>query len=125
MKKILTLLLCTMLYVSLSAQNNQAKYYLIKSGYLKTEYSGNVIGTRELWWDNYGAKSCEVVKTTTTTKIFGMSNTEKTHAATIRKGSKYWSINYIDNSGVRGNLDKVIEDTENMSEEDLREMGEM
>ena len=124
MKKILTLFLCTILFISLNAQNNQAKYYQIKSGYLKTEYSGNTIGTRELWWDNYGAKSCELVKTTTTTKFFGMSNTKKAHAVTIRKDSKYWSINYIDKSGVKGNIDEVIEDTEDISEDDLKKMGE-
>lgn len=113
-----------MFFSSLSAQNSEAKYYQLKSGYLKTEYTGNTTGTRELWWDDYGAKSHEVLRTTTTTKLFGMSSIDEVHMLNIRDGAKYWSINYNENSGVVGNVDDVMEVTEGMSEKELQELGE-
>lgn len=101
MKKTLFIILfaaaCT---VWVTAQ--QAKKYAMKSGYLKLELSGNTVGTREIWWDNYGQKSAEYEQSTTTTKILGMKSTEDKDVLTIIVNDQFWTINYIENSGLKG-----------------------
>jgi hypothetical protein len=109
MKKILfTIFLTAMFTVLATAQ--QAKKYALKSGYLKLELSGSTVGTREIWWDNYGQKTAEREKSITTTKMLGMKNTEQKDALTIIVDNQFWTINYLDNSGLKGIVPNFADD---------------
>ncbi|SMO80386.1 hypothetical protein SAMN06265379_10840 [Saccharicrinis carchari] len=90
--------------IGLNVQAQEAKTYLIKSGYIKYQLSGSTKGTKELWWDDYGRKTCETEKSTTTTKMFGIKNTEEKHATTVIVKDKFWVADYIDNMGSKGRV---------------------
>ncbi|TRX71312.1 hypothetical protein [Carboxylicivirga sp. M1479] len=100
--KNLLLLLC--LLISVGTQAQQAKQFLLKSGYVKLELTGNSIGVKELWWDNYGQSSSELMKYTTTTKVFGIKSVEETHSLTIVKDGKFWVRDYINGTATKGEV---------------------
>ncbi|WP_319590530.1 hypothetical protein [uncultured Draconibacterium sp.] len=101
MKKIIILVLAI---ISLNGFAQEAKKYAIKSGYIKYELTGNTTGTKELWWDDYGLKSCEREKSTTTTKMFGIKNTEEKDMCTVLVKDKFWVADYIEGTGTNGTM---------------------
>ncbi len=126
MKRILfTILSIFIILVSINAQNNQeVNRYAVKSGYLKMELSGSTTGTRELWWDDYGEKTCEIEKSETTVNMFGMKNTDKTHMLTINDGDTYWTVDYINNEAYKGNIemyDAAQQFSDSMTDEEREE----
>lgn len=119
MKKILIILVAVFSVTALQAQ--EAKKYVVKSGYIKLELSGNTEGTKEIWWDDYGAKTRELEKSTTTTKMFGIKNVEEKHMLTILDKGTYWTVNYIEEEGYTGKVqgyDDAQEIANSMSEAD-------
>lgn len=82
----------------------EAHRYELKSGYIKLVLNGSSVGTRELWWDDYGNISREVEKSKSTTKRFGISSMTETHTLLIINGEKYWSVNYINNYATTGTI---------------------
>lgn len=98
------LTLCLVIAFAVNLQAQQAKRYAIKSGYLKLELNGSSKGTREIWWNNYGANTRELEKSTTIVKILGMKSTEETHQLTITSGNKFWKVDYVENSGITGSI---------------------
>jgi hypothetical protein len=126
MKKVLLIVLCTLIAVSAQAQQKQ-KRFLIKSGHIKYELTGNTTGTKEMWWDDYGDKTCETVNSVTVTKIFGMKSESKSKTKTIIIKDKFWAINYLDESASKGTVpyyEESHEMVEDMTEEELRQWGE-
>ena len=120
---LLTFLVVTMLSAITSAQ--QAKKYAVKSGYMKLELSGSTVGIREIWWDNYGQKTAEREKSTTTTKMLGMKSTEQKDALTIIVNNQFWSINYIETTGMKGVVPNFANDMNmySMSEKEQQEFA--
>ncbi|OQX80562.1 MAG: hypothetical protein B6D64_02985 [Bacteroidetes bacterium 4484_276] len=111
----------------MTTQAQNVKTYAIESGHLNIELSGNTVGTRELWWDDYGQKTCELEKSTTTTKVFGMKDVVETHKLTIIVKDKFWTVDYIDNSGVKGTVPYYNEGQEyvgDMSEKEQQEFAD-
>lgn len=126
MKKSLLILLCILIAVSAQAQQKQ-KRFLLKSGHIKYELTGNTTGTKEMWWDDYGNNTCEIVNSVTVTKIFGMKNESKSNNKTIIIKDKFWSINYVEESASKGTLpyyEESHEMVEDMTDEELRQWGE-
>lgn len=124
MKKLLIIALAIF---SLNIQAQEAKTYAVKSGYIKYQLSGNTTGTKELWWDDYGRKTCETEKSTTTTKMFGIKNTEEKHSTTVIVKDKFWVANYIDNLGSKGNVPMYQEGQEivgQMTEQEQQEFAD-
>jgi hypothetical protein len=106
------------------ATAQQAKKYTIKSGYLKLELSGSTVGTREIWWDNYGQQTAEHEKSTTTTKMFGIKNVEQKDMLSIIDKNNFWTIDYLENSGQKGILPDYSEAqyiNDNMTEKEQEE----
>jgi len=93
-----------MLISSMSTMAQEVKRYALKSGYIKLELTGNIEGTKELWWDDYGNKTCEIEKSTSTTKVFGISNTEETDMLIIVANGSYWSVDHITNKAFKGKI---------------------
>ena len=125
MKALAILIISTFSLLVVNGQNT--KQYLIKSGYLKSELTGNTVGTSELWWDDYGAKTCEIEKSVTTTKVFGMKDVDKSHTLMIIVGDKFWSVDYIDNTGTKGTVpyyDESHEMVDDMTEKEIEELSD-
>ena len=126
-QKIKNLLIAVFTVFCLTTQAQNVKTYAIESGYLKLELSGNTVGTKELWWDDYGQKTHELEKSTTTTKMFGIKDIEETHKLTIIVKDKFWTVDYTDNTGANGTVPYYNEGQEyvgNMSEEEQQEFAD-
>lgn len=98
---LLTILFASVIFTNAQQQSSKSKMYFIKSGYLKTKMTGNTVGTTELWWDEYGQKTCTVEKSTTTVKVLGMKRKTENHKLEIVDNGQIWTVNYIDNTGVK------------------------
>ncbi len=124
MKKLLIIALAI---VGLNVQAQEAKTYAVKSGYIKYQLTGNTTGTKELWWDDYGRKTCETEQSTTTTKMFGIKNTEEKHSTTVIVKDKFWVADYIKNLGSKGNVPMYQEGQEivgSMTEKEQEEFAD-
>lgn len=121
------LLLIALAICSLNVYAQEAKKYAVKSGYIKYELTGNTTGIKELWWDNYGSKSCELEKSTTTTKMFGIKNTEETNMTTVLVKDKFWVADYIAGTGTVGTVPFYQEGQDfanEMTEEEQKEFAD-
>lgn len=124
MKKLLIIALAI---IGLNIQAQEAKTYAVKSGYIKYQLGGSTKGTKELWWDDYGRKTCETEKSTTTTKMFGIKNTEEKHSTTVIIKDKFWVADYIDNLGSKGTVPMYNEGQEivgQMTEKEQEEFAD-
>ncbi len=114
-----------MIISGLKAQEKEAGIYLLKSGHVEYELSGNITGTRSIWWDNYGEWSYEEEKTVTKMKIFGMSSEEEKHIITVTKDGTFWTANMTENTGMTGKepTEDIRGDLSEMDEEEQEEYG--
>lgn len=123
--KNLLIIVCTAL--CLTSQAQEIKTYAVKSGYVKYQLSGSAVGTRELWWDDYGQKTYTLEESTTTTKIFGIKNTDETHTATLIVKDQFWEADYLNKSGMNGTLPLYNESQAhygNLSEKEQEEFAD-
>ncbi len=98
---LLSILLASAMFANAQQKNSKSRIYFIKSGYLKTKMTGNTAGTTELWWDEYGQKTCTVEKYTTTIKVLGMKRKSENHKLTIIDNGVIWEVDYINNKGLK------------------------
>ncbi len=82
-------------------QQQKGKTYFIKSGYLKTKITGNTVGTSEMWWDDYGKKTCTVEKSVTTVKVFGFKKVTENNTLTIHDNGQIWTVDYVENTATK------------------------
>jgi hypothetical protein len=118
MKKIVLSLVCIFSVGILFAQEDIDRY-IVKSGYIEYELTGSTKGTKKIWWDDYGNKEREEIKSVSEVKMFGMVQKEEVHSIQISDGNKYWDINLLDGTGVKGNnpyYDASIDYTEDMTD---------
>jgi hypothetical protein len=108
MKNILIILAITIATLTANAQATQT-IYQIKSGYVKYELKGNAVGTKELWWDDYGAKTRTETQSTSTTKMFGMTSETKTNSVEIKNGTVLWSIDLNSMTGQESNMEGYLD----------------
>lgn len=101
MKKIILSLACIFLVGMLFAQEDIDRY-IVKSGYIEYELTGSTKGTKKIWWDDYGDKEREEIKSVSEVKMFGMVQKEEVHSIHISDGNKYWDINLLDGTAVTG-----------------------
>jgi len=123
MKKLVVLFILSISF-SLGAQE-KADRVAVKSGCITYELTGSTKGTKTIWWDSYGDKSYEEIKSTSEIKMFGMVNKEEVHTVTIMIGDKFWSANLLDNTGQKGTMpyyDAAKEIAEDMSDEEVRQL---
>ncbi|MBI9062027.1 MAG: hypothetical protein JEZ14_08550 [Marinilabiliaceae bacterium] len=109
---------------SLGAQEKSERV-AVKSGQIRYELTGSTKGTKTIWWDNYGDKSYEEIKSTSEIKMFGMVNKEEVHTVTIMIGDKFWSANLLDNTGQKGTMpyyDAAQEIAEEMSDAEAKQL---
>ena len=56
---------------------------------------------KKIWWDDYGDKEREEVKSTSEVKMFGIVQKEETHSIKISVGDKFWTVDLLENTGCR------------------------
>jgi hypothetical protein len=103
MKKSILLLGLVIAFFYANSQVSQGTYG-VKSGYVEYELTGNPVGTKKMWWDDYGAKSYTETNSVHTTKIFRQVEETKKHEITIVNGMNYWTIDKTNNKGYTGVL---------------------
>ena len=54
MKKLTLFAIFAVLFSGLQAQ---PKLFEVKSGHIEYKLTGNTVGTKSFWWDDYGAKT--------------------------------------------------------------------
>lgn len=128
MKRILVFL-AAIVYSTISiAQKQEYKQFAVKSGYVEYELSGNTIGTKKFWWDNFGEKSRTEIKSTTTIKIFGRTNKEEQNSVSIADGTRVYAWDLIKGSAYKTSnaeyIDMGKELTKDMSEAEIEQMGQ-
>lgn len=75
--------------------------FAVKSGHITYKLTGNTTGTKEIWWDNYGEKSCTEVNAVTVTRMMGFTSEEKEHKVSVTIEDKEWVANLLDNTGIK------------------------
>lgn len=122
--KALVILFILAFSLSLGAEE-KADRVAVKSGHITYELTGSTKGTKTIWWDNYGDKSYEEIKSTSEIKMFGMVNKEEVHTVTIMIGDKFWSANLLDHTGQKGTMpyyDAAQEIAEDMSDAEAKQL---
>lgn len=101
MKK-LTLLFAFVISGNILFAQQDIDRYLVKSGYIEYELTGSTKGTKKIWWDNYGDKEREEIKSVSEVKMFGMVQKEEVHSINISVGDKFWHVNLLEGTGIKG-----------------------
>lgn len=86
--------------------------YGFKSGHVEYELTGNTTGTKSLWWDDYGAKSCTETNSVTVIEMFGIKNETKMHTVSVINVDTYWFANLNAKTGQEGSLSSMLGYTE-------------
>jgi hypothetical protein len=103
MKHLFLISLSLGLFFAANAQQ-QAKRFAVKSAHIEYQLDGSTKGTRTIWFDNYGDQFYQEEKSTTTTKMFGMTNTEEKHTKYYQNGEQFFSVDLLEGSGTKGKL---------------------
>lgn len=85
------------------------KYFGIKSGKIEFELTGNAVGTKSIWFDDFGQKKRIETKKTTTIKMMGMENVTQEHTLTINDGNHIYSANLLDNTGSKSSFESMAD----------------
>jgi len=103
MKKLLTIILSLFMVLQLQAQN-EAKRFTVKSGKIVYNLTGNTTGTKTVFFDDFGDKYYEHVKSVSETRIFGSVNRSEMDKITIYNKSRFWTIDNLDKKNYEGEL---------------------
>ncbi|MEA1972427.1 MAG: hypothetical protein U9N34_03915, partial [Candidatus Cloacimonadota bacterium] len=126
MKKILSLTLVLFIISGLFAENKLTRY-AIKSGFVKYELTGSTIGSKTIYWDDFGEKSRTEIESTTEIKVFGIGKTTNEHQVTITVKDKFWNNDLIKNEASSGTLPyykDINDEAENMTEAEQEEYAD-
>ena len=116
MKKVILLSLLLFLIAYSVACAAETRRYAIKSGHVLYELTGNITGEKEVWFDDYGMKYYEEENSTSTIKMFGITNTEKEHTIMIMDGETFYDIDMLTKTGSKGTLPSM-EQLQDMADE--------
>ncbi len=104
----------------------QGKYIFTKSGHIEYNLSGSTVGTKSVWYDDYGIKMATLIESTSTVKLLGITNTTTVKELEIKNGNQLWKINLLDNTGTKTTIDYAINTgkslTDGKSDAELHQM---
>ena len=103
MKKILFLSLGLLYVLNVFAQQN-SKQFAVKSAKIDYQLSGSNIGTKTVYFDDYGAKYYEEENFVTETNVFGVTDRSQTHKITIINHGKLWTIDKEAGKNYKGSV---------------------
>lgn len=107
MKSALLTIIATICLISANAQE-YGKYIFTKSGHIEYDLTGNTIGKKTVWYDDYGIKMATLTEATTTISMMGITQTEVEKKLEIRNGNQLWKINLLDNTGIKTTIDYAV-----------------
>jgi len=120
------LLLLTVSFSLLVTAQKDGKYIFTKSGHIEFNLTGNTIGKKTVWYDDYGIKMATLTDATSTTSFMGITNTTVEKELEIKNGNQLWKINLIDKTGTKTTIDYAIKTgkalTDKKSDAELHEM---
>lgn len=76
--------------------------YGVKSGYVEYKLTGTEVGTKKLWFDDYGKYVREEIDSVTTMELFGQVMKEEKREITILTPEERYEINLIEGKGTIG-----------------------
>jgi hypothetical protein len=97
MKKTLFTVIILIIFKTVYCQDHYR--FAIKSGYVKSKLTGSIVGTEEIYWDNYGANYYLENKSTSKFKWNGNTNEEKSHIVYYSNGLETILIDMINKTG--------------------------
>ena len=125
MKAKLIIALLLSVVFSANAQQN-GKYIFTKSGHIEYSLSGSTVGTKSVWYDDYGIKMATLTESTSTVSIMGMTQTTVVKELEIRDGNQLWKINLLDKTGTKTTIDYAVKAgkalTDKKTDAELHEM---
>ena len=125
MKAKLIIALLILLVFSAYAQQ-QGKYIFTKSGHIEYSLSGSTVGTKSVWYDDFGIKMATLTESTSTISLMGITQTTEVKELEIRNGNLLWKINLLDNTGTKTTIDYAVKSgkalTDNKSDAELHQM---
>ncbi|MBC8383836.1 MAG: hypothetical protein H8E22_08570 [Candidatus Cloacimonetes bacterium] len=127
MKKVILLSLLLFLIAYSVACAVETRRYAIKSGHVLYELTGNITGEKEVWFDDYGMKYYEEENSTSTIKMFGITNTEKEHTIMIMDGETIYDIDMLTKTGSKGTLpsmEQLQDMAENMTKAEQKQFAD-
>jgi len=133
MKKILVIVLLSVFTIHIQAQN-QAKRYIVKSGKIEMNLTGSTVGTKTIYFDDYGNKYYEHEESVSEVRMLGISSRTVNNKITIYDGPNFWSIDNESHKNIKGKLpffkeyqdvygDMSTSEQENYNKEILRSFG--
>jgi hypothetical protein len=123
----ITILVNLLLLISFwSYSQDDADRYLVKSGYIEYELTGSTKGFKKIWWNDYGDKERTETKSSSEVKLFGMVQKEEEHSIHITSGDKFWHVNLLEGTGIKGTEEyyEPVDFTENMTDEKKKQIEE-
>ena len=133
MKNLLAITLSLLLAFQLTAQQS-AKKYAVKSGKVEYKLTGNTTGTKTVYFDDFGDKYYEHLKSVSETKMFGITDRTETDKVTIINKSHFWTIDKTNGDNMEGEIpyynssrgmfeDMTEEEQKKFSDDLLRSFG--
>lgn len=103
MKRLFIGMCCCCVLSTLVAQTtyNRQKRFQVKSGHVEYVLSGMITGTKSLWWDDYGKKFREELKTEEVVKSRKRTEVVKNQSLSIFDGTYYYNINLVTMHGTK------------------------
>ena len=103
MKQLIIITISLLFAFQVQSQQSAMKY-AVKSGKIEYKLTGNTTGTKTVYFDDYGEKYYEQLKSVSITKIFGVTDRTETNKITIINKSHFWTIDKINGSNIEGEL---------------------
>lgn len=95
MKKLSILIIISCFAIIATAQSTYEyqKRFQVQSGHVEYKLSGLTVGTKSLWWDDYGEKYREEIKSSQTVKTLFGTTVVDNHSLAISDGTYYYNVN--------------------------------
>jgi len=104
--KLLAAILISIVF-SATAQE-KGKYIFTKSGHIEYTLSGSTVGSKSVWYDDYGIKMATLTESTSTVTLMGITQTTEVKELEIRDGNQLWKINLLDKTGTKTTIDYAV-----------------
>lgn len=102
--KNISLLIVFCVLATLSAAQptyNYQKRFQVKSGYVEYKLSGMIVGTKSLWWNDFGEKYREETNSSEMVKVGKRTEIVENHSLSIFDGNYYYNVNMATMEGTK------------------------
>ncbi len=128
--KNLTLLILTVCFATIATAQPTSEYqkrYQVKSGHVEYKLTGTQVGTKSLWWDDFGEKYRQETNSTMIVKTSRGTEEVKDHSLSIADGTYYYNIDLTTNEGTKMHKDAVPDFSilgSGLNDSEMEQLGE-